>query len=79
VRFTYAALRERVARLGGGLDAEGLAAGDRLAAVVPPRHESVQLYWACQWVGATLSGVRREAAAALRREVSVDFALGRSS
>jgi 2-furoate---CoA ligase len=52
-RFTYAALREQIARVAGGLAAEGLAAGDRLAAVVRPRHESVQLYWACQWLGAT--------------------------
>ena len=53
MRLTYAALRERVMRLAGGLAAEGLAAGDRLAAVVRTRHESVQLYWACQWLGAT--------------------------
>ena len=52
-RFTYAALRERVARLAGGLSAESLATGDRLAAVVRSRNESVQLYWACQWLGAT--------------------------
>lgn len=52
-RFTYAALRERAARVAGGLAAGGLRAGDRLAAVVRPRHESVQLYWACQWLGAT--------------------------
>ena len=35
-RFTYAALQERVTRLAGGLAAEGLRAGDRLAAVVRP-------------------------------------------
>jgi 2-furoate---CoA ligase len=42
-----------VAQLAGGLAAEGLGRGDRLAAVVRPRHESVQLYWASQWLGAT--------------------------
>jgi len=52
-RLTYAALRDRAARVAGGLAAEGLQAGDRLAAVVRPRLESVQLYWACQWLGAT--------------------------
>jgi 2-furoate---CoA ligase len=52
-RLTYAALRERVAQLAGGLAAEGLGGGDRLAAVVRPRHESVQLYWASQWLVAT--------------------------
>jgi 2-furoate---CoA ligase len=52
-RFTYAALLERAALLAGGLAAEGLGPGDRLAAVVRPRHQSAQLYWACQWLGAT--------------------------
>jgi 2-furoate---CoA ligase len=52
-RFTYAELAERAARLAGGLAREGLGRGERLAAVVRCRHESVQLYWACQWLGAT--------------------------
>ena len=52
-RLTYAELRERAARLAGGLEREGLRRGDRLAAVVRSRHESVHLYWACQWLGAT--------------------------
>jgi 2-furoate---CoA ligase len=52
-RFTYAGLCERAARLAGGLAEHGLRAGDRLAAVVRCRHESVQLYWACQWLGAS--------------------------
>jgi acyl-CoA synthetase (AMP-forming)/AMP-acid ligase II len=52
-RLTYSALRERAARLAGGLAAEGVGPCDRLAAIVRPRHESVQLYWACQWLGAT--------------------------
>jgi 2-furoate---CoA ligase len=53
VRFTYAELRERAARLAGGLVERGLSPGDRLAAVVRCRNESAQLYWACQWLGAT--------------------------
>ncbi|HZO62652.1 MAG TPA: AMP-binding protein [Gaiellaceae bacterium] len=53
VRLTYADLQERAARVATGLEREGLRSGDRLAAVVRCRHESVQLYWACQWVGAT--------------------------
>ena len=63
-RFTYAALQERVARLAGGLAAEGLGTGDRLAAVVRPRHESVQLYWACQWLGATFVPISPRVSAA---------------
>ena len=50
VRFTYAELLDRAARVAGGLDANE---GDRIAAVVRCRHESAQLYWACQWLGAT--------------------------
>jgi 2-furoate---CoA ligase len=52
-RFTYAQLRERVARVAGGLAAQNLTQRDRLAAVVRSRHESTQLYWACQWLGTT--------------------------
>ena len=63
-RFTYAALQERVARLAGGLAAEGLGTGDRLAAVVRPRHESIQLYWACQWLGATFVPISPRVSAA---------------
>jgi 2-furoate---CoA ligase len=52
-RLTYAELRTRAARLAGGLAEAGLEPGDRLAVVVRCRLESVQLYWACQWLGAT--------------------------
>src|SRR5205823_13603018 len=51
-RFTYAELRERAARLATGLERSGVRRGERLAAVVRCRNESVQLYWACQWLGA---------------------------
>ena len=49
-RLTYVELLDRVARVAGGLEA---AEGDRVAAVVRCRPEMVQLYWACQWLGAT--------------------------
>jgi 2-furoate---CoA ligase len=52
-RFSYSELRDRAARLAAGLEREGLRRGERLAAVVRCRNESVQLYWACQWLGAT--------------------------
>ncbi|HEY7691997.1 MAG TPA: AMP-binding protein [Gaiellaceae bacterium] len=84
-RITYAGLRERAARLATGLEREGLARGDRLAAVVRCRHESVLLYWACQWLGATyvplsprvsaadLAYCREDSAAALFLGVDVDL------
>jgi 2-furoate---CoA ligase len=53
VRLTYAALLDRVRRLAGGLVATGIEPGDRVVAVVKCRRESVELYWACQWLGAT--------------------------
>jgi 2-furoate---CoA ligase len=53
LRLSYAALLERAERLAGGLAARGIGAGDRVAAIVKCRAESVQLSWACQWLGAT--------------------------
>ena len=78
VRLTYAALRERAARLARGLESLGLARGDRLAAVLTNRHETVELYWASQWLGAVFvplscraAGHRRRDGAILNREPTV--------
>jgi 2-furoate---CoA ligase len=46
--YTYAGLRERAARIAGGL---GLAPGERLAVVLDNRVETALLYWAAQWAG----------------------------
>jgi 2-furoate---CoA ligase len=51
-RLTYAALRDRAARLANGLASRGVSAGDRVAALARNRRETVQLFWACQWLGA---------------------------
>ncbi len=53
VRLTYRQLRERAARLAGALEELGLERDGRLTAVLKNRHETVQLYWAAQWLGAT--------------------------
>jgi 2-furoate---CoA ligase len=53
VRMTYRALRERAARLAQALEQLGLPRGGRIAAVLRNRHETVSLYWAAQWLGAT--------------------------
>ncbi len=54
VRLTYADLRARAARLAGRLAGEGVHRGDRVAAIARNRHETVELFWACQWLGAVL-------------------------
>jgi 2-furoate---CoA ligase len=46
--YTYAQLRERAARIAGGL---GLERGERLAVVLDNRVETALLYWAAQWAG----------------------------
>ena len=51
-RLTYAELRERAARMASGLQARGVKRGDRVACVLTNEPETVELYWACQWLGA---------------------------
>ena len=58
-RLTYAELLDRAARAAGGL-----ARGQRVAAVVRCRLDTVILYWACQWAGATFLPLSPRASAA---------------
>lgn len=51
-RITYAALRDRAARIAGGLRMLGVNHGDSVATVLKNRHENVDIFWACQWLGA---------------------------
>jgi 2-furoate---CoA ligase len=64
VRLSFAELRGRAARLAGGLDELGLERGERLAAVLRNRHETVALYWAAQWLGAIFVPLSWRASAA---------------
>src|SRR6266508_556761 len=52
-RLTYRSVREGAARIATSLEQLGLTRGERLAAVLRNRHETVALYWATQWLGAT--------------------------
>jgi 2-furoate---CoA ligase len=52
LRCTYGELRTRAARLAAGLAHQGVRRRDRIAAIVRNRFESVELYWAAQWLGA---------------------------
>ena len=51
-RVTYADLRASAARIAAGLAAHGVDVGARVACVLPNEPETVELYWACQWLGA---------------------------
>jgi 2-furoate---CoA ligase len=53
LRFSYRELRERAARLAGGLAALGVGRGDRVAGVLDNRHETAELFWASWWLGAS--------------------------
>ena len=53
IRLTYDELRDRVARAAHAHEQLGLGRGGRLAAVLRNRHETVELYWAAQWLGAS--------------------------
>lgn len=53
-RLTYAQLRERAARIAGGLAARGVGRGDRVACVLANEPGTVELYWSCQWLGAVV-------------------------
>jgi 2-furoate---CoA ligase len=51
-RLTYTGLLDRASRLAGGLAELGVGRGDRVAALLKNRVETVTLYWAAQWLGA---------------------------
>jgi 2-furoate---CoA ligase len=51
-RLDYAALHSRAASVAGGLSELGLGRGDPLCAMLGNRHQTVELYWATQWLGA---------------------------
>jgi 2-furoate---CoA ligase len=52
-RLDYRELRERAARLAGGLAELGVGRGDRVAAVLDNRHEAAELFWGAWWLGAS--------------------------
>ena len=54
---------DRAARLAAGLGTSASSRGDRLAAVLTNRAETVALYWACQWLGASFVPLSQRASA----------------
>lgn len=53
-RLDYRSLRRVAAVLAAGLASLGVGRGDRVAMVLKNRREAVELYWACQWLGAVV-------------------------
>jgi 2-furoate---CoA ligase len=51
-RSTYADVRGRAARIAGALSRRRVGQGDRVACVLRNDPETVELYWATQWLGA---------------------------
>lgn len=52
-RWSYGELFDQSKRVAGGLSELGLGSGERLAVALANRSETVLLYWAAQWLGAT--------------------------
>jgi 2-furoate---CoA ligase len=63
-RLTYSELRERAARIAGGLAAPGVRPGDRVACVLANEAELVELDWGCQWLGAVIAPLSHRVSAA---------------
>jgi 2-furoate---CoA ligase len=72
-RLTYEELRERAARIASGLDARSVRRGDRVACVLKNEAETVELYWAVQWLGACLVPLSHRAS-----EADLDYCIADS-
>ncbi|MXV90996.1 MAG: AMP-binding protein [Acidimicrobiia bacterium] len=60
----YRDLQRVAAKVAGGLASLGVGRGDRMALVLKNRREAVELYWACQWLGAVVVPLSWRVAAA---------------
>ena len=54
VRLDYRSLQRVAGALAAGLASMCVGRGDRVALVLKNRREAVELYWACQWLGAVV-------------------------
>ena len=64
VRLDYRSLQRVAADLAAGLASRGVGRGDRVALVLKNRRQTVELYWACQWLGAVVVPLSWRVAAA---------------
>ena len=63
-RLSYRSVQQVAAMLAAGLASRGVGRGDRVAVVLKNRREAVELYWACQWLGAVFVPLSWRVAAA---------------
>jgi len=63
-RLSFQGLHERVKSIASALVANGLAAGDRLALLLPNGPEYIELVYACSWLGVTAVPINARLSAA---------------
>ena len=63
-RVTFTQLHDRVKRLAAALVANGFAASDRLALLLPNSPEYIELVYACSWLGVTAVPINARLSAA---------------
>jgi acyl-CoA synthetase (AMP-forming)/AMP-acid ligase II len=68
---SFQALHERVQNVAAALAANGFAAGDRLALLLPNSPEYIELVYACSWLGVTAVPINARLSAA-----EIDLVLG---
>src|SRR5882672_4303192 len=61
---SFKALHERVQNIAAALAANGFAAGDRLALLLPNSPEYIELVYACSWLGVTAVPINARLSAA---------------
>src|SRR5580765_2984338 len=69
---SFKGLHERVQNIAAALAANGFAAGDRLALLLPNSREYIELVYACSWLGVTAVPINARLSAAEIDRVLVD-------
>jgi acyl-CoA synthetase (AMP-forming)/AMP-acid ligase II len=69
---SFKALEERVRNIAAALAANGFAAGDRLALLLPNSPEYIELVYACSWLGVTAVPINARLSAAEIDRVLLD-------
>jgi acyl-CoA synthetase (AMP-forming)/AMP-acid ligase II len=71
-RVTFTRLHDRVKKLAAALVANGFAANDRLALLLPNSPEYIQLIYACSWLGVTAVPINTRLSSAEIDQVLLD-------